>query len=82
MTASEELALSHRNGPCSRVGVSTNCSWLQYRHERALSFHTALSVRSEVVKVAAGTSGMAGVAGDGRYLCTTQSTSPGWSICR
>ena len=45
MTPSDSLAPSHRNGPFSRVGVSTNCSWLQYRQERALSFQTASSVR-------------------------------------
>ena len=59
MTASDSFAASQRNCAFSRVGVSTNCSWQQYRHERALSAHTASSRGSLLVKVAGGTSGMA-----------------------
>ena len=59
MTASDSLAASQRNCAFSRVGVSTNCSWQQYRQERAFSFHTASSGRTPVLKVAIGTSGIA-----------------------
>jgi len=36
-----------------------NCSWLQYRHECALSFHTESSMRFADENVAMGTSGIA-----------------------
>ncbi len=81
MTPSDSLAPSQTNGPFSRVGVSTNCSWLQYRHERAQSFQTALSVRFSEENVAVGTSGMAAC----RLRATTSLARRGWpglSICR
>ena len=59
MIASDSLAASHTNWPFSRVGVSTNCSWLQYRQECAVSRQTALSMRLSDEKVAIGTSGIA-----------------------
>ena len=81
MTASDSLAASQRNWPFSRVGVSTNCSWLQYRQERAMSRQTALSIRLSDENVAIGTSGMA--------ACLVTATiwsllmgCPGLSICR
>ena len=80
MTASDSLAASHRNWPFSRVGVSTNCSWLQYRQERAMSRHTALSIRLSDENVAAGTSGMTAR----RVMATIWSRRrawPGLSIC-
>ncbi len=81
MIASDSLAASHTNWPFSRVGVSTNCSWLQYRHERAVRRHTALSIRLSEVNVAIGTAGMAAC----RATATTWSlprACPGSSICR
>ncbi len=67
MTASDSLAASQTNWPFSRVGVSTNCSLLQYRHERALRRQTALSMRLSEENVAPGTSGMAACRVEGHH---------------
>ena len=74
MTPSDSLEASQRNGPFSRVGVSTNCSWLQYRHERAFRRQTASSMRLSDENVAIGTSGMAAC----RVIATSRRRPGGW----